>query len=926
MKYFEKYFADVDFSGGAEEVKVLCPFHHDTNPSATVNVEKSLFHCWVCGIGYNEAQFIAKVSNISLGDAIRVLDKFKENQTQADWHLTEKAYLWSNKAFLEKVRELGFEDNIIDSLDLGMTTDEQGRQYLGIPVFFNNVLMDVRSYNLLKHKNVAKCRSKTNAQAGFIIPYDIWSKNKDKTYILEGEKDMILARSLGINAITFTGGAGAKPNEFVINSFKDREVVICYDNDKAGHDGMANLYSILKKVAKSVKYIDIGEVVKEEKEDFYDFIVKYNKNEWDFYALPEYNFTIEVKKSYITIQKALHDSTFRKKLLSKVMINAEFEDTYACPKYVVAEKGKETGTKTEMMHEGEVRNWALSEDNIHQLVELVEVGADKKTITTRLRGYMDITPTEENVSLTVKEYATIYKVKAIDINDIVINNNENDDDMKTMSVDLYSFTPFLVGNQYEIEYKLIPHPVKNQKLIGVAISAISVNDEKDFTPNVDKLKMISGTIEERLQKLYQSAKHHIAKHLSYPLWLMSDLVMNSIYEFKYDDVLRGTLDVFILGDTQVGKSETTSKLVTLYNFGHFLSLKTSTTIGLIGGSNKVDGSWLNTIGAIPRQHKKLVVMEEFSGAKPDFIKTMTDIRSSGMLRFARAAGEMNVPCRLRMITISNPINDEQGNPRHLSTFPNGITPLMELIKSAEDVARYDGFLLVPKPTTRFNPFSYKLEGEPLPKEYYEHKAQWVYSRKIDDVVFEDDVKSYIWEKAEELNKMFECNFPLFTTTSSLKLARFCVAMASLVNNTNETYEKVIVSKEVVDITYNFLVSVYDNPVFKLKEYKSEYDSYNNINVVEIKDIQSLYNRNSTMFDFLSNQATTSRGNLRSISGLDGDAFNPIFNKLVKHKIIRLSGEKVFITEKFRLAMEKVNKNVKLDVEGSLINKVIEGKD
>ena len=82
----------------------------------------------------------------------------------------------------------------------------------------------------------------------------------------------------------------------------------------------------------------------------------------------------------------------------------------------------------------------------------------------------------------------------------------------------------------------------------------------------------------------------------------------------------------------------------------FYPLKTSTTVGLIGGSNKVEGSWCNTIGAIPRQHKRLVVLEEFSGAKADFIKTMTDIRTSKKLRLARASGELEVPCHLRMIT------------------------------------------------------------------------------------------------------------------------------------------------------------------------------------------------------------------------------------------------------------------------------------
>ena len=57
-------------------------------------------------------------------------------------------------------------------------------------------------------------------------------------------------------------------------------------------------------------------------------------------------------------------------------------------------------------------------------------------------------------------------------------------------------------------------------------------------------------------------------------------------------VLEG-LDV-IIGDTQTGKSETTSKLTELYNSGHFLSLKTSTT-RVIGVVIKVDGSGLTPL-------------------------------------------------------------------------------------------------------------------------------------------------------------------------------------------------------------------------------------------------------------------------------------------------------------------------------------------
>ena len=366
-------------------------------------------------------------------------------------------------------------------------------------------------------------------------------------------------------------------------------------------------------------------------------------------------------------------------------------------------------------------------------------------------------------------------------------------------------------------------------------------------------------------------------------------------------------------------SETTSKMVDLYNFGHFLSLKTSTTVGLIGGSNKVDGSFCNTIGAIPRQHKKLVVLEEFSGARPDFIRTMTDIRSSNEIRITRVSGELIVPCKLRMITISNPVNDENGNPRFLNTFPNGVMPLMELIKSAEDVARYDGFLLIPKVEKNFNPFAYKLTGEKIPKECYEEKSKWVVTRGIDNVKFVDGVESYIWEKAEELNKLFECNFPLFDVTTSKKLARFCVALASLLMNVDDSFENIIVTKDIVDFMSDYLIKIYTSPVFKLREYAADYRAYSEYNDKDIQELQGIYSHNSTLIDFIGTQNRTTRSNLLSISGLDGSKFSPTFNKMVACKFIRLHNDNVYPTNKFRKVYNLIDKGFKTDVGSKVAN-------
>lgn len=907
MKYFEQYYPEIDFNSGSE-VKVLCPFHDDHRPTASINTERGLFHCFACNIGYNEAQFISKVNGISLRDALKLVDKNNSNTT--DFMMVEKAQLWSNNAFIGQVEALGISRKTINDLALGMVRDDQNRMYLAIPVYYDGVLVDVRRYNLLKIPGVAKMYALKGAENGFVFPYDLWKNDARTTYLFEGEKDAMLARELGLNAITLTGGAPALPNSYVISQFKDRDVVICYDNDEAGIQGRQGVFEEIRGLVKSVKYIDIADILDEPKADFYDLIHKGFTID-DFLRLNEKPFTVfNQKKKYTSLSDALINNTVRKELRTIVNVSGEFQDSYATPTAVRLWK-TDAISDSDSMFPGEERMWFMEDYRVDEMLELIEADAKSSQALAKLKQFAGIPKGEKGIASEIMEYATVYKARILDDEDV-----KDTEELNNLTVDLYSFVPITVGNKYEIVYRLFPHPTKHQKIVAIATKIFDLTAKEDFVPDKELLKHFqsTGTIDEQVRRLYKSSKYYVAKHMKYFLWFMIDLVFNSILEFNYGDRIRGALDVFILGDTQVGKSETSSKLTELYNFGHFLSLKTSTTVGLIGGSNKVDNNWLNTIGAIPRQHRRLVVMEEFSGAKPEFIKTMTDIRSSGRVRLARAAGELDVPSLLRMITISNPINDDNGNPRFLSTFPNGVMPLMELIKSAEDVARYDGFLLAQKPDELFNPFSLKLEGDKIPKEAYEHKSQWVYTRRPEDVIFEDDSDSYIWEKAQELNQMFESNFPLFGTTTALKLARFSVALASLIMSTDEEYSKVIVTRDIVNYMFNYFIKIYKNDIFKLHDYKKSYDSYSVVTEDDVLELQKMYPKNATLFDFLESQSTTSRTNLRTISGIENDQFYTLFNNITKLKFIRLVGDNVYPTKKFRTAMNKIDKNFRADLD------------
>lgn len=1234
MEYFKKYFSEVE-NWNAEEVKVLCPYHQDTNPSASINTEKGLFHCWVCDIGFNEAQFMAKVNNISTTEAIKLIDNYSASD---DWQVAV-AKMWSDIPFKNKVNELGLSDDTIHKFKLGLVIDPvSNRKTLGIPIFYNNLLVDVRRYNLLGYANVPKVVSEKD-RVGWVVPYDLLIDSNEPCYLFEGEKDMLYARELGINAFTLTGGANSVPNEYSIGSFENKDIIVCYDNDKAGQDGMLKIFKALKDVAKRIRYIDISKSVNKVGEDFYDFITKYKNDIFDFYALEIQEFDVsKLEKDILTtIKKALNKNILKKDIKSVVTITAEYADPYSVPTIVHLEKVAEEGKK-DTLFQGEERKWYLEKNNNYQLLELIEANAKDEEVRAKLKMFMGIPAKEGGIEIKQRELRTVYKCTIAD----------KDVDGSGVSLDLYSFDKLNVGGQYIIEYSIYPHPTKHQKLVAVCSKSKLVHDENNYILDkglLDNFK-IKGTIEERLETLYQSAKHYVAKHLDFNIWLMTDLVFNSILDFNYGETMRGALDIFLLGDTQVGKalpleelvltpegykpmkdivlgstvytqkgtktkvigvypqgkrpvykitlsdgssveadgehlwkvqnfnqrhrskkysiittkdlikglhtfkdkrnnysidfvdpiqfdkkelkidpyvmgvlisdgclgqktvkltnaeydiiekvrakietisklsnygggeyglnndvkriiesyklnvnsiykhipeeylmsdvsdrlemlrglidtdgsvsannisystsseqlrddvifliqslggrvvyrvkhpklgkvayelyihfsngiipfsskkhtakfsfsskklkryiesieyvgekecqciivddeehlfvtkdmivthnSETTSKLTELYNFGHFLSLKTSTTTGLIGGSSKVEGTYYNTIGAIPRQHKRLVVLEEFSGARPDFIKTMTDIRSSNEIRLTRVAGELRIPCKLRMITISNPINDDNGNPRFLNTFPNGVMPIMELIKSAEDVARYDGFLLIPKIEKRFNPFGYKLQGDPIPKEAYEHKINWVYTRLPDNVRFEEGVEGYIWEKAQELNEIFECNFPMFGVTTSKKLARFAVALASLLFNVDDSYENIIVTKEIVDYMVEKQKELYSLPIFRLNDYAREYKEYSEYTEGDVKELESLYAKNATLFDFLHSNSKTSRFNLSSVSGLKTDDFNPIFNKLVADKYIRLNMDSIYPTDKFRKVYKIINKKYKIN-QGTLID-------
>jgi hypothetical protein len=364
----------------------------------------------------------------------------------------------------------------------------------------------------------------------------------------------------------------------------------------------------------------------------------------------------------------------------------------------------------------------------------------------------------------------------------------------------------------------------------------------------------------------------------------------------------------MVGETRTGKSHTSKIKRDMYDLGSVINLGTTTVAGLIGGTNKSTNK--TKIGLLPRENKNLVILEEFSSMKDnDFIKSMTEIRSSNMVRIVRVDTDIRVPCQLRMLTISNPKSRQGGAGRSMKSYPNGIEILLELIDSPEDIARYDFFTLVPEP----DEYVSFIDGnyDKLPIDSYKNRVRWAWTRKTENIIIDSETEKHLLEKTRELNDKYNTHIRLFGTEAWMKIVRIAVASATMLVSTDDTFENVIVKKEHIDWAANFLVRIYDNEVFKLGQFVAEQRRYTEIDEDLIKDLQELYTNNATLFNFLEMSSGVPRAVLRDVSGKSNEDFSVVLNEMSRLYLFKWSGSLLIPSERLRKGLAKINRNIKM---------------
>lgn len=916
--FFEHYFEEYDFS--KRETAVCCPFPHrtesgfeytETNPSAHINLDKGLFHCKVCDKGLSETAFISELLGCSYESAVKIAKLFTTR---------EDVYTWKQLELTDEIKELCQRFNITQEvIDELLIKTEVGDE-IAFPVIMYNKVVDVRSYRPQDRAN--KIRSRVGSTSGLIIPFDLWINTPESkwTIICAGEKDMAVTRSVGFNAITLTGGEKALPK--IINPFRNRKIAICYDHDEAGIAGAKALAAFLTPIAQEVRVVtNFHEVCEGHGEDLTDFFVKYKKTKQDLqrYILESPVFTREQAKEeqlkkhpLISLLEASKPQYINRVVQSNVQVVATFEKAMPVPTTIYAKKLNASGDpKYNQMLVGEEKTWELSETNCQDVLKLIDNNFTEAQIRDNVREILGISKYEREVKVEKPTKDTVYQCNVTDLFEATSK------DIATIEFTAYVLKKRLEsGKKYLITYKLVPHPYKGQQLVMIILDVEEACDSvsnfrvtEEVKSNLNLFKDLEGNVPERLNKLSEMAKAFIGYDGYNHLIQAIDLSYHTVLEFNFGAFknVRGYLDTLVVAESRVGKSSTAEALQKLYGLGAFTSLagNSATIPGIIGGSTKVSGNYQTRAGLIPMNHRGLVIFEELAKCNSNLVRELTDIRSSNQVRIARVSGSLTLPALVRMITLTN-VKNTGTKVKPINSYPNGIDILVELIGSPEDIARYDLMLILGEQGNKtIDPFWEPIT--PFEPEAYQTRIRWVWSRTADQVVIDKEVGKYILEHCNKLNETYESHIKIFGTEAWKKVARMAIAIAGYLVSTDDTYEKIIVTKEHVDAAVEYLVATYDNSTFKLREYVSMEKLYNNIDDDGIALLQELYNQNPSILLQLERLSSTNKQNLMAATGLDAELYNKFMQRLTQGLFIQFEGYDIIPTQRFRLGMSKINR-------------------
>ncbi len=389
----------------------ICPFHDDHNPSMSVSSEKQIYTCFVCGASGNVFNFVMNYEKISFGQAVskvalkagikldydvKEINNKKEDKYDKYYKMFDTAskYYQNNiksvygKAAIDYLSKRNIDLDIIKEFEIGLSMNDNNiGKLLTNKGFLENELVDIglcgkkdkflydifrnrimfplynlegdvigfsgRIYNGEDDSKYVNSKESVIFKKGKLL-YNYhralnYAREKRQIIVVEGFMDVIRLYSIGIkNVVASMGTAITKDHANLIKKLS-KNVVLCFDGDKAGEKATISAIGALDKIGIDPKIIRL-----EDNLDPDDYIIKKGKDAFLTHLnnpISTVMFNLDINKS----QTNFNDYNEISLYLKSVSKELEKIDDKIVYELTVKKIAKETGVDVETIN-GMVQN------------------------------------------------------------------------------------------------------------------------------------------------------------------------------------------------------------------------------------------------------------------------------------------------------------------------------------------------------------------------------------------------------------------------------------------------------------------------------------------------------------------------------------------------------------------------------------------
>lgn len=357
--------------------------------------------------------------------------------------------------------------------------------------------------------------------------------------------------------------------------------------------------------------------------------------------------------------------------------------------------------------------------------------------------------------------------------------------------------------------------------------------------------------------------------------------------------IRGCLRTVFYGDTKTYKSKSAMDLTTdHYALGDYISGETSSRSGItytIDADNKAL-IW----GALPLNDLGLLVIDGLHSIhKDEWRETREALESQRVIVRRSQSGE--ALARARIVAIINPGMKDH---KPLNTYPFSCLAIRDtyVFNDPPDVTRWDLFLPFSNQDVPMREIAEAMPGErPIPDNVFVRHVFWAWSRKPDDIIYEDAAVRKIKEHTVDFMEGYNIDdIPVVHLGYREVITRVSVAYAALMHSTDMNHEKIIVKEEHVEKAADFLDQL--SKILELDEYKLEREGRLKIVPEELEEIISdLDSTSLRILDLIKVEPKSSRI-LADHLGVEEKTVKRRYAKLIKHGLVTTArGKGVEIT-------------------------------